>query len=111
MKNLRQIRKFIRRSLREKERGNLHYDRSAQALIAARNLGLVPGVEIEMTFRGPDGEKLKEPFELVNNFRDDAEAIYRPARVPHYELKRVPKTKRVNNQGAAVSKPPSDGHA
>jgi hypothetical protein len=102
MKNTRQIRKFIRRSLREKERGNLHYDRSAAALVAARNLGLVPGMQIEMTFRGPDGEKLKEKFELVNNFRDDQEAIYRPARVPHYELKKVPKFKRQPKEEAPV---------
>jgi hypothetical protein len=92
-KNLRRIKMLVRRNLRLLSKGKSYYDKANEALALAINNGLAVGNEpIELEILGADGRPQKEQFELVNNFA--GEVAYRPARVPHYELKKVPKYKR-----------------
>jgi hypothetical protein len=83
------IKRLIRAHLRERERGGKCFEKSAEALKKARELGLQVDEQIEVTIIRDDGRPKVETFALVDNFV--GEAAYRSARVPHFELKKVPK--------------------
>jgi|GEM_PF-4175337 len=83
------IKRLVARALRERERGSQCFDRSAQALQKARAAGLQVDQQVEVTILRQDGRPKVETFALVDNFT--GEAAYRSARIPHFELKKVPK--------------------
>ena len=84
------IKRLIRTHLRERERGGKCFDKSSEALQKARALGLQVDEQIEVTIIRDDGRPKVETFALVDNFT--GEAAYRSARIPHFELKKVPKS-------------------
>jgi hypothetical protein len=86
------IRRLIARHLREKARGSAHYSKADLALQEARRLGLEVHQQVEVTLPAEDGSKQVTAFELVDNFQ--GESAFRSARIPHFELKKVPKFKR-----------------
>jgi hypothetical protein len=88
----RRIRMLVRRALRYQERGKRLFDMASVALQMARNAGLQVGQEVEVELVDENGEKKTESFSLHDNFT--GEVAYRPARIPHFELKRIPKYKR-----------------
>ena len=83
------IRRQLARHIRERELGGRHYSKSDEALQKARELGLPVNHPVELTIAGPDGEAKTELFELRDNFA--GESAFRTARVPHFELKKVPR--------------------
>ena len=86
------IRRLIARHLREKARGVAHYNKADQALQEARRLGLQVDDQVEVTLPAEDGSKQTAAFTLVDNFV--GESAFRNTRIPHFELKKVPKFKR-----------------
>lgn len=91
------IQRLVARHFREKTAGNRAYDKSAQALLKAREAGLQIDQPVEVTFFDKDGHLKTETFALRDNFT--GEAAYRPARIPHFELKKVPKKPRSPKPG------------
>ncbi len=87
------ITNLVRRHLREKERGNRAYNRSAAALQKAREAGLALDQPVEVEVIGVDGLPQKATFALVDNFAGDA--AFRATRIPHFELKKLAKNPRV----------------
>lgn len=87
------IKQLVKRSLRERTRGALHYNKAAKALQDAMSAGLMEGqpVPVEICDKAT-GQKKTETFELVNNFA--GEKAFRNATIPKFELKKVPKFKR-----------------
>jgi len=92
----RRVRALCRRSLLEYEKGKRHFDVSNVALNMARAAGLKVGERVEVELCDKDGQKHAHEFELVDNTAtmEEKGVIYRPARVPKYELKEVPKSRR-----------------
>jgi len=88
----RRVRMLVRRHLRLVAKGKSCFDQASKALALAINNGLEVGEPIEMDIIGADGQPRKEQFCLVDNF--DQDVVYKPARVPHYEFKRIPRSRR-----------------
>jgi len=83
---------LVRRHLRLIAKGKSCFDQANVALAMAINNGLQVGQPIELEILGADGHPQKEQFYLVNNF--DQDVVYKPARVAHYEFKKIPVSKR-----------------
>lgn len=93
MENNRRIKMLLRRALRAKQAGGKAYDKARAALEQARNFGLQPGEPVELELPNEaTGEIEKRSYILHDNFVGDV--AYKTASVPHYELKKLPKTPR-----------------
>src|SRR4051812_34863585 len=87
------IKQLVKRSLRERERGALHYNKAAKALQDAISAGLMENQAIPVELADETtGAKRTVEFELVNNFA--GEKAFRNATIPKFELRKVPKFKR-----------------
>ena len=97
MKHQRRIENLCRRHLRERARGGQHFDRARTALDTAQSLGLAPGVTIILEIADEEaGTLTQRHFSLIDNAEEMKKrgAIYRPAALPRFELKAVPKNPR-----------------
>ena len=90
---------LVRRHLRLIAKGKASFDKANEALALAINFGLAVGEPIELEVLGADGRPQNEQFYLVNNF--DQEVVYKPARVAHYEFKKIPMSKRAEKPAVA----------
>lgn len=95
------IRRLIARHLREKARGISHYNKADSALQEARRLGLEVDQQVEVALPAEDGSLQTVAFSLVDNFA--GESAFRNTRIPHFELKKVPKFKRSKPQESEVA--------
>lgn len=105
----RRVRSLCRRHLRMIAKGKSYFDQATVALQLARNAGLRVGQAVEVEQFKETGEKELVPFELIDNtvLMEIKGAIYRPARVPKYELKEIPKTRRSDVADKRAPKPDS----
>lgn len=96
IKPTRRVKMLVRRHLRLIAKGKSCFDQAGIALQLARNAGLRLGQAVEVEQFKETGEKETVPFELIDNtvLMEIKGAIYRPARVPKFELKEIPKTRR-----------------
>jgi hypothetical protein len=79
----------VARALRERDRGNQHYQKSTEALEKARWLGLKVDQQVEVTRLNGDGKPTVETFALVDNF--SGEKVSRAKTIYRFELRKVPK--------------------
>ncbi len=86
------ITKLLERHLREKARGNRHYDKSSALLRQAISAGLMVDQTVDVEVFDNDGLPQRAAFALRDNFAGDE--AYRSARIPHFELKKAPKNPR-----------------
>ncbi len=92
MKNQRRIQSLLRRHLAASNKGKSHFDKAGIFLATAVDCGLAPGQPVEVEVAQGQVER----FHLVDNADEISAkgAIYRPARFPRLELKKVPKNPR-----------------
>lgn len=88
-KPTKKIARILARHLREKARANKHYAKADAVLQAAIAAGLQANDPVEVSYTDTEGVHQQERYYLANNFASDT--AYRATRIPHYELKRVPK--------------------
>jgi hypothetical protein len=84
----RRIRALVARALREKARAGAHYAKADEALAKAREEGLAVDQLVDVALPDENGAKKITTFALRDNFA--GESAFRSARIPHFELKKVP---------------------
>lgn len=110
--NLRSIKAQLRRHLRYAQLGKNYFDKASQALARARASGLQIDQPVDLDLVDETGATKTERFHLVDNALDMQikGAVYRPARFPQFELKKLPKNPR--NSGVSpdskVGVPPAE---
>lgn len=87
------ITSLVRRHILTLEKGRAKYDQANEILKKAISAGLMTDQPIEIELMREDGRPKTERFALVDNFTGK-DVAYRPARLPRFELKRVPKNPR-----------------
>ena len=102
----RRVKMLVRRHLRLVGKGKSCFDQANTALQLARTAGLEVGQKIDIEQFRETGEKETVAFELIDNTLDmeSKGVIYRPARVPKFELKKVPKFSRKTESGNQESR-------
>jgi hypothetical protein len=102
-------------ALHQEETGREAYKRSGKTFDEAIALGLPIGEPIELPARRYRG-RIVAPARTVrikNNFATDKPALYRPARLPKFEIEDVkpemPPTRRAKNPRAVASAVSADG--
>jgi bifunctional DNA-binding transcriptional regulator/antitoxin component of YhaV-PrlF toxin-antitoxin module len=92
----RRVRMLVKRHLLMLEKGKSCFNKANDALTKAMNFGLKPGQVLDVEVAGKDGKAETIALELIDNAEVMRETgrLYRPARVPHFELKEVPKYRR-----------------
>jgi len=98
-KTSKRISRLIERHLKLAAKGKAKFQQSGEALKKAISAGLMLDQPVEVELIGEDGRPVKSTFVLVDNFAGDV--AYRPARVPHFEMKKYTASRRKRDEAAA----------